>query len=204
MNIYGRLKRVTYQFFEVLGATGSGVWDDERFPATAINPPGQVSDPDYNHTDVGYDFADGSTEMLQIAGQLSHTYKEGSSLRPHIHWRAAQAGLPLWRLEYKIWNNGELEPDNFTSIDTDGNVFTWASGNLGQISTFPEIDGTGFKISANIVMKIYRIGGDAADTYNGAAALFREFDIHYQKDSGGSTLEYIKQTAVSVNDDGAL
>ena len=42
-----------------------------------------------------------------------------------------------------------------------------------------------------LLIKLSRIGGDASDTY-GADARLLEFDIHYQINTLGSELEFVK------------
>ena len=172
-----------------------GGWDDLRFPATAVNPPGQASDPDFDTTRGGWLFDAGGTETLFIIGQLPHLYKEGTSIRPHVHWVQENAGDVLWQLDYKWFNNGEAYPANFTTIDTTDKAFDYSVNSpqidICQISAFPEIDGTGMRASSIIVTKFSRIGGDASDTYTGDALMI-EFDLHYLSDGHGTQLEYVK------------
>lgn len=172
-----------------------GGWDDLRFPATAINPPGAASDPDFDTTRGGWLFDAGSTEMLFVIGQLPHIYKEGTGIRPHVHWIQENAGDVYWQLDYKWFNNGASPDADFTTLNTVDKAFTFAipSPNTGiaQISPFTEIDGTGMKASSVLMMKLSRIGGNGADTYTGDA-LMVEFDIHYMSDGHGTQLEYTK------------
>jgi hypothetical protein len=60
-----------------------------------------------------------------------------------------------------------------------------------QLTPFSAIDMTGFTLSAMIVFKLARVGGDALDTMPGDASLL-EFDIHYQINSFGSQQEFVK------------
>lgn len=163
-------------------------WDDLRFPAQSVNPPGEVTDPTWDTTDIGWTFDDNKTSILHLIGQLPHSYKEGTSIYPHLHWRAQAAGIPLWRLEYKWFNNGSIDPADFTSVDIEASVFTWSSGNLAQVSAFPVLSGTGMEKSSVIIMKLSRLGSDLLDTYTGDV-LLREFDLHFEMDSVGSDLE---------------
>lgn len=166
-------------------------WDDLRAPATAINPPGLVSDPDWDNTNGGWLFDAAGTEVLWIVTQMPHTYKEGSNIQPHIHWQPTNTntGNVLWRMEYKWTNVGDVEAAGFTTL----NVLDAGAGvaRTQQIAGFGEIDGTGKRISSMLVLKLSRIGGDATDTYN-ADALLREFDIHYQVDARGSEEQFVK------------
>ena len=165
-------------------------WDDLRVPVTAVNPPGLGSDPNFNTTEGYYEFADGATNLLFITVQLPHAWREGSEIRPHVHGVQTAAGLPLWRMSYKWFNNNATYPAAFTDNDVTRSVFTYSSGNLVQISEFSPIAGTGKRISSMLQIKLQRIGGDAADTLNGAAANLLEFDIHYQVDGHGSERQF--------------
>jgi len=168
------------------------VWDDLKFPATAINPPGAVSDPTFDTTNVGYTFANGSTEVLYVIGQFPHARKPGTLISPHVHWVQEAEGLPRWRLDYKWVDNRATVPISFEPIYASENVFTYTSGSIMQMSEFPTIEDTeDYGVSSMIIMKLSREGGAEEDTYNDDA-LLSEFDIHFQIDTMGSFLEYLK------------
>lgn len=166
------------------------VWEDLRAPATAINPPGLVSDPDWDGTNLGWLFDATSTEMLQIILQTKHKYAEGTVVVPHIHWEPTNTntGDVYWRLEYVWYNNNETMP-GWSTI----NIQVPASGtaNRLQLDSFGNVTGTGKLISSFLKVKLYRIGGDALDTYNAGARLV-EFDVHIREDSMGSRQELLK------------
>ena len=61
-------------------------WDDLKFPATAINPPGQASDPDVEATSGLLLFAAAGTELVYALAQMPHHWEEGSDIKPHVHW----------------------------------------------------------------------------------------------------------------------
>ena len=84
-------------------------WDDLRFPAVAINPPGAASDPDVDPTDGTLLFAAGSTEVVFFAVQLPHCWKMGSAISPHVHWvkTTSAAGTVKWTLSYRWADLGE-------------------------------------------------------------------------------------------------
>ena len=164
-------------------------WDDLRAPATGINPPGAVSDPDIDTTTGHLLFADNSTETVAIFFQFPHNYAEGTDITPHVHWIKQGANPVVWQLEY-IWYNiaGEYT-GSYTTITTSG-----ASPDYGDVSPavevhtisfFERIAGTGKTISSMFECKLSRLGGDAGDTYSGDAR-FVEFDLHYLKLGHGS------------------
>ena len=166
-------------------------WDDLRFPAQGINPPGLVSDPDISVLDGMLLFDDASTEIIMGVAQMPHTWKEGSMVSPHIHWipTDANAGDVLWRFQYELFCNGTPPTQTYTTVDT---VVATDSGAYALLNV-GEIDMTGFEVSCMIAWRLSRIGGDVLDTYGSDAKLY-EFDIHYLKDSLGSEREYTKYT----------
>ena len=105
---------------ETLGAAGDGVWDDLRFPATAINPPGQASDPDVEASSGLLLFDSNGTELIYAFVQMPHAWKEGSSISPHVHWQktTSAAGDVLWRMRYKMAPIGEVMDADWSTRKT--------------------------------------------------------------------------------------
>jgi len=173
------------------------VWEDLRFPATAINPPGLASDPGFDTTNGGFLFDAASTELIFLIEQLPPSYSTGSNLKPHVHWQktTSASGTVLWRLEYKIAIKGEVMDAAFTQLDAYETVSATPDDDTTDrhlITAFDEIDGTNLGISDMLLIKLSRIGGDGTyDTY-GADARLLEFDFHYQRNSPGSNEEFIK------------
>jgi hypothetical protein len=167
-------------------------WEDMRFPASAFNPPGEVSDPGYDTTNGGFLFDAAGTEVLFMQAQLPHTWKEDTVLKPHVHWQktTSATGTVYWKLEYKWCPIGEVMDAAFTTLfSTTPAVSDDDTANKHALTALGEISGTGKTISDMLIMKLSRVG--ASDTY-GADARLIEFDIHYQIDGDGSRQEYIK------------
>jgi hypothetical protein len=166
----------------------TSVWDDLRAPATGINPPGQVSDPDWDDTRIGWLFDPAGTEMIQVIFQLPHSWKLATNLHPHIHWQPTNTdtGFVRWQLEYE-WTNIDGTAAGFTTIVIDDA----GDGTDGkhQYIEFTELSGSGKTLSSIISCKVSRLG--ASDTYTGDA-LFKEFDMHFEIDTIGSRLELTK------------
>jgi len=165
--------------------TGVDTWDDLRFSFTSTRR-GALAKPDFDYTNLGLLFPQNdSTEIVYMIGQMPHGYKPGTDIHPHSHWQQSQAGVATWKLDYKWYNNGDLVPAAFTTITTSSEAFTYTSGTLAQISSFPAIDGTGMKESSVLLMKFYRddnvVSGDVLAT---------EFDIHFQSNKSGTNPEY--------------
>lgn len=179
---------------EVESSEHATSWDDLRFPATAINPPGQASDPDVDTTNGILLFDATATEVVFLVAQMPHSWAEGSAISPHVHWykTTSASGDVMWQLDYKKFAIGEVGDSSFTTLQASTSTITdddTAEQHL--LTPFADIDMTGLTLSDMLVMKLSRIGGDAADTYGADAALL-EFDIHYELDSFGSQQEFVK------------
>lgn len=167
------------------------VWDDLRFPAAGINPPGAASDPTRDTTDGRLVFSASATNTIAIQAQLPHDWQEGSAIRPHVHWSptSTHTGNVLWQMRYKVANRGDVFPAGWTTIS----VLDAGDGvtDQHQIISLPEVTMTGFTVSCMMLILLDRVGGDGTDTYTGTAKL-NEFDIHYQRDGLGSVSELSK------------
>jgi len=169
-------------------------WDDLRFPAVGLNPPGTVSDPAINAELGTLTFSASATNVIAGLAQMPHSWKEGSEIRPHVHWIQPAVGDVVWQLQYRLLPavNGAF-PSAWTTVTSSTAVATYpGSGDWVQITSFPAIDMTGFTLSAMVLFRVARLGGDAADTLAADVDLL-EFDIHYQQDAGGSIQEFIKR-----------
>ncbi len=171
-------------------------WDDLRFPASAVNPPGQASDPDFDTTNGGWLFDDNSTEIVFLMAQMPHAWRQGTTLKPHVHWQktTSAGGDVYWQLDYKKAPIGEVMDAAFTTIYST----TVATGtpdndtaNEHLITPLGDIAMPGGELSDMLIMKLSRFGSNGADTY-GADARLLEFDIHYEIDGFGSGREFIK------------
>ena len=171
-------------------------WDDLRFPATAINPPGQASDPDVEATTGLLLFAAAGTETIFALVQMPHSWKEGSVVKPHVHWQKTTSadGDVYWQLDYKKIPIGDVMDAEFTTLSATTPVSGTPDNDTANehlLTSFADIDMTGLTLSDCLLCKISRIGGNAADTY-GADARLLEFDIHFQINTLGSEQLYTK------------
>lgn len=166
-------------------------WDDVKFPATAVNPPGGVGSPGRDTTDGRLLFDANATEIVYIADVFPHTGKENSVIRPHVHWQktTSATGAVYWRLRYKQWNIGNTEPAWSAYIP--GALRTTDTNTAGQalVTSFGDIATTGWKQGSSILFELTREGGNASDTY-GADAKMHQFDYHIFNDRVGSASEF--------------
>lgn len=175
------------------------VWDDIQggaFTAVTITGPG-IQDPDWAKvTDDGagsdgvycYKFSPTITETLFMQAQISHSWKLGTNLRPHVHWfgDTADTGNVTWEMEYTVI------PFGSTIGTTTVMTVTQAvdAVNKHQVAAFAEIDMSGINsVSAIILFRLAR--RQDLDTYTHDAGLLY-VDFHYQRDDMGSAEEYVK------------
>ncbi|MBK8495514.1 MAG: hypothetical protein WAR78_00310 [Ferruginibacter sp.] len=137
-------------------------------------------------------------EAMSFTVQLPHSWKEGTTIYPHLHWlpKSTATGNVEWKLEYTWANYDNETPQVFPAITTSTTVSTGGfiknahsitpltTGNTG-------IDGTGKKISSILICRLWRNSSNAADTYNDDAGLLF-LDFHILVDGFGSRQEYIK------------
>lgn len=168
-------------------------WDDLRFPATGVQLGGQAAPPGVQAS-TGLFLFDGvdTAESIAILAQLPHAWRQGSNIKPHLHWSKTSdvAGTVYWSLRYKWFNVGEIPPA-FSAPVAATLAVDPEDTQAHAISTFGEIDATGKLISSLFLCQIARDPTNEADTYE-ADVLLYEFDIHYQVDSMGSEAEFVK------------
>jgi hypothetical protein len=121
------------------------------------------------------------TDAMSFTVQLPHTWKEGTTIYPHIHWiaKASASGNMKWNLDYS-WANidGTFSGVTTTSVVVNG-PFTMnkqlmtnlTSGNVG-------ISGSGKTFSSILICRIWRNSNDSQDTFSSdAGGLSMDFHI---------------------------
>lgn len=172
------------------------VWNDQQVAAAnvMINP--LTSKPDFDTFPAASPrlrtfLFDGTTrENVTFTVQLSHKYKLGTNLHPHVHWcptSNAAAKTVTWDLEYTIANiDGVLAAEVTRTGTYSGDVVT----NTHMVTELEELDGSGITtISTMLICSLSRRGD--TDTYADDAAML-EFDFHYEIDTLGSRTEDAK------------
>jgi len=158
------------------------VWDDLRFPLTR-DKQGQNQKPDFDFTNMGLLFPqNNTTEIVYIIGQFSHSRKNGTDIKPHVHFLQDSSDEPVFKIDYRWYKNGDDPTGSFTTLTATDFVFTYTSGSIAQIVNFPTIDGSGINaVSSIIEIRLYR-----DDNVVSGDVLTKEFDIHYEIDTIGS------------------
>lgn len=147
-------------------------------------------------------FSNTTEQELYFTIQLPHGYKEGTTLKPHVHWTTfpdytfPTGKVIEWGLEYTIMkHNGTFGTTAFVYGSTPVNAPTASAQHtitpLGDIAsgTAPN----NFTISTVIVCRLFRrISG--VDTYDasGESIGLLSMDFHYESDMPGSRTDYTK------------
>ena len=169
-------------------------WDDLRFPAQGINPPGPSDAPARNITTGLLDFSGSADNIIAGCAQMPHEWRAGSIVRPHIHVMfptAHATQVTRWKFEYNIASpNGDFT-QLYGTYDTLSTITIANPNNVKKhvLGGFGDLDMTNFTESCCILWKITRLAGtDAADNHNALVPLL-EFDIHYRRNKRGSVTE---------------
>lgn len=167
-------------------------WDDLRAPASGINPPGLASDPTMAE-DGTLRFSSSAENLIAVLFQMPHAWKEGTGIRPHVHWHKTSdvAGDVAWEMRYRIIGVGSVPPEWSAWIPAVSRNAEPGSTQKHTIDGFGEIDLAGETLSCMVSFQVRRNPAAAKDDYAAPAAML-EFDAHYQKDGFGSFEEYVK------------
>jgi hypothetical protein len=165
-------------------------WDDSQFPSLAFKA--GVSAPDFgNFTDANiqcYRFSATQDDIVYGSLQLSHRYKAGTTLKPHIHIApmTAAAGATtnmVWWMYYSITNISSAFPASTLVKIT--NSLEAVPQYQHTILSLGDIANPAGKGSDVMMFTVIRKGTDVADTYDNYAALL-SFDLHFEVDKPGS------------------
>lgn len=177
-------------YFIKRGTSGEDQWEDLRFPAQGINPPGAASDPALNAVNGLLEFSGSADNIIAGAAQMPHSWMRGSAVTPHIHVinPVANELTSKWILEYDIAANfGDFVNayETYTALATVAHVNPNSAKQLSLIS-FGELSMAGFLESCCLLWKITRLADtDVADD-DTAIVVLVEFDIHFRMDKPGT------------------
>ncbi len=147
---------------------------------------------------IWYFLNNGSLESMSFTVQLPHTWKEGTTIYPHIHWmpKTTTSGNVQWNLDYTWVNYDPTTPEVFPATQTSTIVatgpFTAKTHIIHPLTpSNTGLSGTGKKISSILICRIWRNSDDSNDTYSADVGLLF-VDFHIQVDGYGSHTEFIK------------
>ena len=133
-------------------------------------------------------------DRILINIQYPHQAKMNGKLYPHIHWEQVSSNDVIFTMQYRIQSNGVSKETTWTTMTASAvndSIFTYTSGTLNQITKFKNgsdyfIDMSGKSISSTLQFRLTRTDATAGNVIG------TFFDLHYEIDSYGSRLEYIK------------
>jgi hypothetical protein len=146
---------------------------------------GATSKPDFDYDSTAYMFPVDSTEVLYLIAQMPHSYKQGSNIYPHVHFKQSKNSNPSFKIQYKWFNIADTIPAAWSHKTLYTLRETYSSGLIHQMSEVTDglaVTGTGKTMSSILLIRLKR---DNSSTYSGDCAAF-QFDIHYEKDTNGS------------------
>lgn len=161
-------------------------WDDLTTSAAQAKVNPATSKPTYNTDSLTlvFDAADSTTNFLVFNFQMSHRFKAGTDISPHVHYaqKSAVDTCEWFIILYKWTDLGEKQPASWTRIHTSNQtIYTYSDGALHQLADFPDISGSGHTESSILDIKLF--------CWADAALSLKQFDIHFQIDKPGSDNE---------------
>jgi hypothetical protein len=198
-------------------------WDDIRVPGTQVAQFGERP-PDvklFQKTGSSfgvwaYAFDASEVEDLHFSVQIPHTWREGSTVYPHLHWTPSDtaSGTVVWTFEYtwaNVWeaftetNYLEATPHATNNIDREQLITSFHYDYANGINGLPPALTEEYKaahpsyydigdpkqISSMLMCRIVRHATHDDDTYP-SDAFFLEFDIHIEVNSPGSVRPFQK------------
>jgi hypothetical protein len=165
------------------------VYDDLMFPfstgksGTADYPP---FDADSNYYTFTVDTTPAGVCIMYFQIQLPHSWKEGSTIYPHVHYKQIGANIPQFRVKYRWMGIGETDKTFKWCIL---NNSTGTSNNTHQMMYSNDgISGTNKTISSILLCQVYLYTPASGQ----ADCKAYQFDIHIEKDGLGSKKETAK------------
>jgi hypothetical protein len=182
------------RWFHALSLQFAHRWEDLRFPAQGINPPGAVTDPAVDAATGLLSFSGTLNNAIAGVAQMPHAWTPGSLVRPHLHLRfpTSAAANTRWAFQYDIANvTGDFTnaSGTYTTLATI-TVANPQNVNKHVVASFGDLAMTGFRESAVILWRIARLAATDGLDNDTNACLLIEFDIHYQVEKWGSVPEY--------------
>ena len=133
-----------------------------------------------------------STDIIYFTAQTTHARLRGSDVEFHIHYVPEDTvfGWTAWEFSYSWASIGDTLHTEIVDTVMLGTGSTQHT--LGEIAE--AIDGTGKGISSFLLCGLKRLGGLAADTYDGKNIYLLGADFHCEIDQpGGSDEEAAKR-----------
>jgi hypothetical protein len=181
-------------------------WDDLIQPLMGKNIDVSAGKLDYDWENKAIKFADSTlisnnAHKIHFGYQIEHRIKLDGKCHPHIHWIQSSSDVPNWWMRWRFWQNGKAA-GSWTEAKYSSHLFTYSSGTIMQLTTFPEIDfstatGGTLEVSDFLDIEFTRDTNNASGLFSGndplsGNASLRAFDPHIEVDTMGSCDEYSK------------
>jgi len=174
------------------------VFDDLKSSSLSLEQSGPGISQNIPEACVEYAISANLSDYMVQSLQLPHSWKIGSSIYPHLHFRQTISSMPNFLIRYRWQINGQAEVTSWTNYKCNSSSFTYVSGSINQIAYGPGIiPPTGAALSDIIEFRIIRDSQNSSGLFTSVDPIdevvrVKSFDVHYEMDSIGSNTEYTK------------
>ena len=135
-------------------------------------------------------FNDSSTTQLWLNIHVTHDWKFGTDVYPHIHWSHTSTptspnSTVRWGIEYTAARGYDVDAYPATTtvyLEQDVNGAAAYTHHIIEVDAAHAIAGSSLDVDAVILMRIFRDAAHVDDTLTGDAYL-HFVDVHYQADN---------------------
>ena len=177
------------------------VWDDWQGALASnvkVNPSAHIVQDD-TEASITFKTTCDTGDYIYMNPQMSHRWKLGTAIHPHLHWWQTTAAQPNWLVQYRWQRNGQAKTTVWTDCPLTVNTYTWSTGTLCQITdaTTPITPPADYSLSDIIQFRVIRDVANDSGEFDGAEsnsvdADALSFDYHFEIDTMGSREEYVK------------
>lgn len=165
-------------------------WEDElaSFSSARVTGASQPTWAAMRNGVYGWQFsATATNELWPAPFHITHTYKPGTAIYPHIHWCSpgTNTGVVRWGIEYTFAKGHAQGADSVFPATQTIYLEQAATGTayehmIAEASDVQAIDSANIEVDALLLTRVFRDGGNAADTCTDAVFGLM-CDLHYQK-----------------------
>lgn len=143
-------------------------------------------------TDIEQYTFDATNDYIIGATEITHTFKEGTAITPHVHWatNGSEAGdtVVQFQLKWSVCIPGAAAAAQVTAVTGDLTIPAGTADRFNYISNFTtNVSGVGLTIGTYIVFRFERIA-EGAGSAPAADPFVLAVGFHALQDSTGSML----------------
>ncbi len=175
------------------------VFDDFVGPAISLRISGPGLSANVTESTLEFLTTADLSDYVYTNVQLTHRWKVGSVIYPHIHYPQIINAQPNFLIQYRWQKLGGTKTTAWTSLKCNTPVFTYAAGSLNQIVHTPAgiTPPPGAAISDVLQCRLLRDNANASGVFAGADPInavvsLDSFDVHVEMDTVGSRTEFTK------------